>query len=795
MKKVYLIHHTHWDYEWYFTENESKIQLNYHVKELLNYIQHQNISNYHLDGQTSIIDSFLKDNPDYYDKLKTQITNNNIWTGPWYTQSDQFLVRGVSINKNLELGLKKMRELGGDVSYAYVPDAFGQHPDLIDLYHENNLYNLVFWRGVDPSKITRTRFIWQKGSKQITAINLPYGYYYGYLLDDYESLLEFIQKYERDFPEDEIIVPIGGDQRAVDYQINQIVAKYNNNQSDYQFIVSNYEELFKLKPRTKLPVYQGEMLNGARSKIHRSIYSTRADHKILNNKCENLLIHQVNPLMLMAQKIGINHEEKLLENIWMELLKNHAHDSIGGCNSDVTNYHITHRYLVVIEQLESIIDYLVRKISESNAQDNQLYLFNTLSFSRKVEQELVISTATPSFTINENESQIRYNIVEQKRVYHGSLTEDIFDEKQFHYETTIKLTVEMGAYSIKKLQINEDDKVNVELKKVGNHHQLLKKFNIVFTPDAGDGYDYSDLDENYIIEYRAEQAKQIGLNTYEIQVKLPKNLTGWKDRKKLENHTIKIEINHEEELDKFKISFINKVKEFRLQIKWNQELGNNYHFADGPLFFNKRYNIDENIDNWQENNWCEEPTSIYPMISVVNFDTKHNLITNGTKEYEIKEKHLYLTLMRSVSYLGKPSLKRRPGKASGQEYKWVPTPDNEMKGEYEFEFAYYQEHDLSQVKRKVICYQNRINYYQIQSLNRFTGRLKYFTSNQNQLLDVKLDTNLLKIDLPQSLVLMGIEPKNNGYQLQVVNYGQTPVEFKNKVIESGMYKKIYLEEL
>ena len=34
MKKIHVYPHTHWDYEWYFTSNESIIQLVYHMYEV-----------------------------------------------------------------------------------------------------------------------------------------------------------------------------------------------------------------------------------------------------------------------------------------------------------------------------------------------------------------------------------------------------------------------------------------------------------------------------------------------------------------------------------------------------------------------------------------------------------------------------------------------------------------------------------------------------------------------------------------------------------------------------------------
>ncbi len=794
MKKVHLIHHTHWDYEWYFTENESQVQLNYHINELLDYINNNQVSNYHLDGQTSIIESWLKDNPNLESKLKQEIESGNIFTGPWYTQSDQFLVRAQSLNKNLELGIEKTKELGGTIDYAYVVDAFGQHPDMINIYLENNINKLVFWRGVDPKQIKQTRFLWEHNKQQIEVINLPYGYYYGYLLNDYQGLEQFIKKFEAEFPEDQIIVPIGGDQRAVDYQINQLVEKYNQEQSEYQFVVSNYQDLFAEEPKQPLKVFKGEMLNGVRSKIHRSISSTRADHKQLNNYCENLLIHQVMPLGVMAGELGLDTSQSMIDNLWRELLKNHAHDSICGCNSDITNYHITNRYQTVIEKAESIIDYLVRKITEANAQANQLYVYNTLSFKRNLHQQYLINTKDVDFKIINNDNEVPYQIIKQEHVYHGSITMADFNPEMYHYETIVEFELEVQGFGLKQLTIIENAKKISFEPEIIDLKSELNNFSLVFTSDAGDNYDYSPGNDNQMLEYLANTAKEVVKNQFSLKVMLPQDEESWKTMTNLIEHEVLISLSKEGDIVNYQIDFINKVKEFRMQVKWLESITKDYHYAEGPFSFQKRLNIDTNINSWKNDGWAEEPTSIYPVINTVNFNRDCNIILNGTKEYQISDNYLYITLMRSINYLGKPNLKRRPGKASGQEFKWVETPDSQMLGEISFKFAHFKSERAIEIKKVVQSIQNQYCYYQTQEYNRFTGRLKYFTSNINNNLIIK-QQQIIDLNLPEEILLLSICNQKGGYQLEVLNCSNQVINYRNQLLMGNQYKKIYLEEL
>ncbi len=52
----------------------------------------------------------------------------------------------------------------------------------------------------------------------------------------------------------------------------------------------------------------------------------------------------------MARHQGLPVNLSVVDTLWKKLLRNHAHDSIGGCNSDATNRDILHR----LEQTEQL---------------------------------------------------------------------------------------------------------------------------------------------------------------------------------------------------------------------------------------------------------------------------------------------------------------------------------------------------------------------------------------------------------------------------------------------------------
>lgn len=110
---IHVIAHTHWDYEWYFTSNESFIQLCYHVDEVINALEEGILDYYMLDGQMSIVEDYLEVNPEKKDRLMSLIQKGKLKVGPWYTQPDQMIIRGESLVRNLQIGMELGDSLGG----------------------------------------------------------------------------------------------------------------------------------------------------------------------------------------------------------------------------------------------------------------------------------------------------------------------------------------------------------------------------------------------------------------------------------------------------------------------------------------------------------------------------------------------------------------------------------------------------------------------------------------------------------------------------------------------------------
>ena len=73
-KNVYLVSHTHWDREWYFTIEDSNNLLYENMNYLINLYTKENLNiPFIFDGQISVVKDFLKIFPEKEKKLKKLI--------------------------------------------------------------------------------------------------------------------------------------------------------------------------------------------------------------------------------------------------------------------------------------------------------------------------------------------------------------------------------------------------------------------------------------------------------------------------------------------------------------------------------------------------------------------------------------------------------------------------------------------------------------------------------------------------------------------------------------------------
>lgn len=206
--------------------------------------------------------------------------------------------------------------------------------------------------------------------------------------------------------------------------IKDVIEQLHNIYPDKQFFLSSYDQLFQeLEKKNDYDTIYGELLDGKYMRVHRSIFSSRSDLKSMNTLLENKMTNILEPLASIAYSLGFEYYHGAIELIWKEMMKNHAHDSIGCCCSDKVHSEIMNRFIIVNEKIDRLVDFYKRKITDAidmKISLDKLTVFNLLPYSRTQVIEAEVTTRMKGFQLmDETEQEISYIIVHQEVVDAG----------------------------------------------------------------------------------------------------------------------------------------------------------------------------------------------------------------------------------------------------------------------------------------------------------------------------------------------------------------------------------------
>jgi len=388
-KRIHIVSHTHWDREWYLTFEEYQIKLVDLVDHLLDILEKDPEYKYFmLDGQTVVLEDYLKIKPENKERLKKLIAKGRLLIGPWYILPDEFLVSGESHIRNLLLGDRICREFGGKMEVGYLPDSFGHIAQMPQLLKGFGIESAVIWRGVGKG-VKKTEFIWQAsdGSKVLT-IHLPFGYCTGAALPSEVSDCEHRIKsmVEKLFPlatTNLLLLMNGCDHLELQPRVPRLITEVNKKMDSAELMHSSLPIFFKeLREKVyDLPIYQKEWRSGERTIIVTGTLSSRMYLKQWNKKVQILLEQWVEPFSSFAYLAGKSYPSSLIWHAWRYLLENHAHDSICGCGVDEVHEEMITRFKKAQQVGESLysqaIGYLAANINTANNGVN-LVVFNPL---------------------------------------------------------------------------------------------------------------------------------------------------------------------------------------------------------------------------------------------------------------------------------------------------------------------------------------------------------------------------------------------------------------------------------
>lgn len=749
MTQIKIIPHTHWDKEWYFTSARSRVYSLADFDEILDVLEQEgDFTYFHLDGQLSIVEEYLAWHPYRSQQFSSLVKKGKLIIGPWYTQPDTLVISGENLIKNLELGIKLSQAYGPYQKIGYLPDSFGMSGQMPQIYRQFELDYAFFRRGTARHLLTNREFLWQgiDGSKIFTHHLHHYGNM-AYPPNNPDALVNYfikmVEMLEPTGNTDIILLFNGEDQKPIRRNLPELVG-VGNEKTSFEIEISelsqalqDLEKYYAAQPE-KLPKVTGEFTFGQESRTHKSIFSTRADLKQLNNQLENFMTNQLLPISSLAFTLGMLYENKALESIWKNLLLNSAHDSIGNCNSDATNRDIEARYVQGYQVAKELAEFKLREVGQRVIQKDitQFQVYNLLPYERggicylemySPYQDFRImdshGNACPFVLVSIEDVTETYLKKSKKEIgvdnaedgewatmicnlYKVSLGLQIQKMPSFGYTTLILKEAQKESHSIATAQtfIDNDfyrlelvnDNINLSLKQ--SQATIENWVRVLDDGDEGDSYDYSQPDNDWQCWAQWKSFELKVNNLYQEMIlagdlELPKHLDERANKiatiQQSVSLCIRLEANNP--YIQLKLKTTNRVDEHRLRLVFNTNQENATSFADTQFGTIQRpvYLAQEEV--WQEEGWDEKPRTIDPLISFVTNgfgQGKTQIITEAVREYQfIGEgyRDIAMTVYRSTPFLGKRHLNDRPGRESGT---MAPTPDARLMDK-KIEATYY----------------------------------------------------------------------------------------------------------
>ncbi|KAF9405023.1 hypothetical protein HW555_014050, partial [Spodoptera exigua] len=652
-----------------------------------------------LDGQASLLDDYLKWRPQDKQRIQSLVKKGSLIIGPWYTQTDQLVISGESIVRNMLYGMNICEEFGSYMNVGYVPDSFGQAANMPQIYREFGIKDTLFWRGVSDDDVKQTEFNWRGADGSfVTAFQIPSGYYIGGAIPEKRAELStflheepFKTTWQRSST-NQVYFPNGFDQAPVRENLPELVAEMNElYQDEYELTFSTIEKYIQAvkEQQPELEEIAGELINGKLMRIHKTIFSSRPDLKALNTQIQHYLVNVVEPILTMSMNMGFDYPVETVKEIWKLMFENAAHDSIGSCVSDTTNEDIYMRYKQARDIATNLIELTMREIATQikNPAEKEITLtvFNTYGEKRNGVIEAEVYLPQTEFSILDERGQaLDYTILSliDQTAYVLNQGNILNPSKEFYlpekvYKAKIalaaselpsmgytQLTIDLKGNSCQKLAMSQNQQIENDYYQISVNEngtldilekasgRLYKNQGIIEeNGDNGDSFNYSPPETDWVIQSIAFEPT-IEVNESKIWksikvayiMNVPANLEERAQRQALTKFPISLSLTLKKDSSviDFSLEADNRsVDSHRVCVLFDTGIQSKVSTADHQFGTIQRPVVFENeMALWEEHKetWNEMPIAIETCQSFVSlFDTQHGVavIPKGVREYEI----------------------------------------------------------------------------------------------------------------------------------------------------------------
>lgn len=845
MNQIHVIAHTHWDQEWYFTRQDSMVLASYNFADVINTLeQDPAYTCYHLDGQMAVVEDFLAINPDYRNRLETLVREKRIFVGPWYTQTDTYNVHGESIIRNLKYGIFAARKLGHAMQVGYLPDTFGHNAQMPTILQGCNIDNIVFWRGIDHDRhVKSSQFLWRAPSgATVIACAMALGYGAAKNMRSEACHLQgkiypMVTLLRSRAGINDLQLPCGGDQVSIDPALPKIleIASAHSPDED-RYVISSLERYVDIlrAQREQFERWEGELKSPRYTRIHKTIGSVRYDIKQKNNEVEQFILRQLEPTIAMARHQGIPVNLSVVDTLWKKLLRSHAHDSIGGCNSDATNRDILHRLEQTEQLCHSLWNLVVKTLAAACAQEGDLLIFNPLAIPTQRVVKTTLYSRAENIALTYQGKPIPFDVLKRDVLPGGtaiSLTAEGECETPlppyFRWQVALQTPI---LPSVGYLTVNVENSPapfrqpeQIKGKGIENtYYQLTldtgtltlhdkrcgRRIPSFFTledcADAGDSYDFSPLAGDtptrcsHFTLVDCLKTPLVEKLVIEATMLLPQDLAGrQEDTRTPFSLRLACELRHGDPNLYVEASLENSHRDHRLRLLIGSDIHTRHALASQPFAIIQR-ETGYDDENWQER-YREMPVDIETSegIIAVTEPGKALVVTSrGMKEFQIigsEPAAIALTMFKSTGVLGRNDLDWRPGRASGINNTVVETPDAQLLKPLRFSFTVALADNADHLTLRQLENQaaGQPFTYQRQTLHTLDHRLERFAL---RLPECRLPAEFSLLTLPEPLILSALPHAQqlHGTVVRLFNAGTEPVPVPESL--AALRQINYLEE-
>ena len=114
LNDIYVISLTHWDREWRFPYQKTRMLLVEMMDKVLEVLDNDpDYKCFHLDGQTILLEDYCQVRPENAERIRKYVQEKRLVIGPWYVLPEENQMSGESLVRNFVWGERIGAKYGG----------------------------------------------------------------------------------------------------------------------------------------------------------------------------------------------------------------------------------------------------------------------------------------------------------------------------------------------------------------------------------------------------------------------------------------------------------------------------------------------------------------------------------------------------------------------------------------------------------------------------------------------------------------------------------------------------------